>query len=206
MSGNVWEWCSDRYGAYSSSSQTNPAGPSSGSYRVFRGGSWFNGARSVRVPFRRIYTPDDRTDFLGFRLASSSKAEVAVEREKSYIISSPTYKSQHGNKLKIIEIDMDRTKTTISFCYTSPSMYINGGWVAIWGNTFIRDCKTQIKYPLVEAINIPISPKKHNFNRVGEKLYFTLVFPSLPSSTTEIDMIESENDDNTFNFREIQLR
>jgi formylglycine-generating enzyme required for sulfatase activity/tRNA A-37 threonylcarbamoyl transferase component Bud32 len=73
MSGNVWEWCSDRYGAYSSSSQTNPSGPSSGSYRVFRGGCWNYDAQSARVPFRNYFAPDFRYDILGFRLASSSK-------------------------------------------------------------------------------------------------------------------------------------
>ena len=41
MSGNVCEWCHDWYGAYSSSSQVNPTGANSGSYRVIRGGSWY---------------------------------------------------------------------------------------------------------------------------------------------------------------------
>jgi formylglycine-generating enzyme required for sulfatase activity len=73
MSGNVCEWCSDRYGAYGSSSQTSPAGPSSGSDRVFRGGGWNGDARNVRVLFRDSAAPDTRDRVLGFRLASGSK-------------------------------------------------------------------------------------------------------------------------------------
>ncbi|MCQ2346436.1 MAG: SUMF1/EgtB/PvdO family nonheme iron enzyme [Paludibacteraceae bacterium] len=68
MSGNVWEWCQDRYGDYSRSSQTNPAGPSSGSNRVFRGGRWNDLARYCRVSFRDFNTPSDRDYSLGFRL------------------------------------------------------------------------------------------------------------------------------------------
>ena len=68
MSGNVWEWCQDCYGSYSSSSQTNPTGASSGSYRVYRGGSWGNDAGDCRVSVRNDYAPDARGDYLGLRL------------------------------------------------------------------------------------------------------------------------------------------
>ena len=71
MSGNVQEWCQDRYGAYSSSSQVNPTGANSGSYRVYRGGSWFNGARGYRSSCRGINTPDYRIYGLGLRLVLS---------------------------------------------------------------------------------------------------------------------------------------
>ena len=69
MSGNVWEWCQDRFGRYSSSSQTNPTGASSGSHRVRRGGSWFNQIRLCRVSYRYGFTPNYRNNHIGLRLA-----------------------------------------------------------------------------------------------------------------------------------------
>jgi formylglycine-generating enzyme required for sulfatase activity len=71
MSGNVYEWCSDWSCAYSSSSQTNPAGPSSGSGRVLRGGSWNNFARDCRSAYRFSLSPAYHGNDVGFRLASS---------------------------------------------------------------------------------------------------------------------------------------
>ena len=69
MSGNVWEWCSDRYGDYQSSSQSDPQGPSSGSDRVYRGGGYYSDAVYCRVSYRIDFTPDYRSFDLGLRLS-----------------------------------------------------------------------------------------------------------------------------------------
>jgi len=67
MHGNVREWCSDWYN-FSSSAQTNPKEPSSGSGRVNRGGSWINNASNCRSACRNYDSQFDRSTYLGFRL------------------------------------------------------------------------------------------------------------------------------------------
>jgi formylglycine-generating enzyme required for sulfatase activity len=66
MSGNVSEWCQDKYGRYTAESQTDPQGAPSGSYHVYRGGSYDDGSSMCRVSCRSFMASHEH---IGLRLA-----------------------------------------------------------------------------------------------------------------------------------------
>ncbi len=73
MSGNVSEWCQDWFGYYNNNAQTNPTGPASGDYRVYRGGCWSFYSRGCRVSSRDKWFSNYRINGLGLRLAMSAE-------------------------------------------------------------------------------------------------------------------------------------
>jgi formylglycine-generating enzyme required for sulfatase activity/predicted Ser/Thr protein kinase len=82
MHGNVWEWCSDKFGDYPDGAVTDPKGPSSGSGRVNRGGSWLSSAGNCRSASRDWFNPSNRNVYLGFRLALSPSGGESPEAGK----------------------------------------------------------------------------------------------------------------------------
>ena len=69
MQGNVFEWVEDWYGPYSGEARRDPIGPTTGSYRVLRGGSWHFYASAARSAYRLVGAPTFRSSLDGFRLA-----------------------------------------------------------------------------------------------------------------------------------------
>jgi len=73
MYGNVWQYCSDWYGAYPQLPVVDPLGPENGTSRVMRGGCWLDAATLCRSAFRMGYSPDKPMVYAGFRFTIQSK-------------------------------------------------------------------------------------------------------------------------------------
>ncbi len=109
-----------------------------------------------------------------------------------------------SNSSKIINIESNSQQVKIDFRYTNRHGF--GGWVRINPNCFIRPAGSDLQYTLLEAHGIPIAPKSITFKRNGDILYYTLTFPALSEDIYEIDIIEEENDETSFNYYNIPLK
>ena len=120
MSGNVWEWCQDRFGSYSSEAQTNPTGPASGNYRVIRGGCWSSTPESCRVSSRGYYRPSASSNVTGLRLVLSE--EPTLEQTEAPDVY--TWTGTQGDHTQYVRYDAPEDNCEMQYRYK----YNDGEW------------------------------------------------------------------------------
>jgi hypothetical protein len=136
-----------------------------------------------------------------------TEKEIGIEIEyDTLIFKSPASEYTPEHEIGIESITIDEHYTRIDFTYISPKKYNSGSWANINPGTYIRPSGSSKKLYLVKAINIPLAPNKHFFQRCGQVLQFTLLFPALPKSVTEIDIVEKLEGGNYFNFFRVGLK
>lgn len=114
MTGNVSEWCQDRYGAYQLSTPPDPCGADTGSYRIVRGGSYDDCAANSHLSVRRWFLPETATEYIGLRVAmtlpndpvlSARMSAAAADANGFSLTRSVRIK---GKKLKFIYVPAEQ--------------------------------------------------------------------------------------------------
>ena len=107
MTGNVSEWCQDIYGPYMLSTQPDPCGADTGSYRIARGGSYDECVANSHLSVRRWHLPETATEYIGFRMALTLPNEPMqqVEPEEPPLTRSVRIK---GRKLRFVYVPAEQ--------------------------------------------------------------------------------------------------
>ncbi len=124
---------------------------------------------------------------------------------KKMLLDSPQYAAAKGRPI-LLRITFSEDFTKVDFGHQVSKIYVKGGWVRIAPQTFMRFQGEEMKYTLVDAINIPLAPNHLHFNTKKDSLYFSLLFPPVPLKNAKIDLIEAEKGDETdFNYYGIEI-
>lgn len=120
------------------------------------------------------------------------------------IIKSPNVERVGNDNIAILEIEKTVTTTIVHFIYHSDDVYVDGGWVNVNPDIKLKDANGYKTFNLIKAQGVPIAPKKKNMDFNGQWFSFRLIFASLPSDISKIDIIECETS-NCFNFYGVSL-
>ncbi len=123
-----------------------------------------------------------------------------------YVFKNPISKYTPSEHMGIEKISLDDDFTRIDFVYIAPKQYINGGWIQMDSGCFIRPIGSETRYRMVSAINIPLAPSKYYFKSKGQVHHFSLLFPPIPKSVKQIDIIERLAEGTYFNFFRVFLQ
>jgi len=156
MSGNVTEWCNDWYDAnyYGASPSSNPQGPSSGTFRVIRGGYWESDGDGVRVANRSQYLPNSASNYYGLRLAEDlfTLIVTAPNGDENWQVGTTqniTWKSSNIDNVKI-QYSTNAGSTWLDVVASVPA--VSGSYSWLVPNTPSGYCKVRVSS--VETVSL----------------------------------------------------
>ena len=139
-------------------------------------------------------------------MKSNFKKDTFLGKEVLEVFESPTSEITPNKRMGIERIILHTNYTHVDFVYIASKKYLNGGWIQLHPDCFLRPSGTEIEYKMIEAIAIPIAPSKLHFNAPGQVHHYSLVFPALPKDIEYIDVIEKKEKGTFFNFYGIALQ
>ncbi len=139
-------------------------------------------------------------------MKSNFKKDTFLGNEVLEVFESPTSEITPNKRMGIERIILHTNYTHVDFVYIASKKYLNGGWIQLHQDCFLRPSGTEIEYKMIEAIAIPIAPSKLHFNAPGQVHHYSLVFPALPKNIEYIDVIEKKEKGTFFNFYGIALQ
>lgn len=135
-----------------------------------------------------------------------NESQQEMTQTETRVFTNPISDFTPNEHMGIEQITLNEDNTRIDFVYISPKDYKNGGWIQMYADCYIKPVGSEIRYKMIQAINIPIAPNKYHFKRSGQILRFSLLFPALPKEVKAIDFIEKHAEGTYFNFFNIALQ
>lgn len=135
-----------------------------------------------------------------------NESQQEMTQTETRVFTNPISDFTPNEHMGIEQITLNEENTQIDFVYISPKDYKNGGWIQMDADCFIKPVGSEIRYKMIQAINIPIAPNKYHFKRSGQVLRFSLLFQALPKEVKAIDFIEKDAKGTYFNFFNIALQ
>ena len=132
--------------------------------------------------------------------------QEVLKSSESFVFENPISKYTPNEHMGIEKVTLEDDFTKIDFVYIAPKNYINGGWIQMDANCFIRPVGYDVSYKLIRAENIPLAPTKYHFKSSGQVLHFSLIFPAISKEIKCIDFIEKLEEGTYFNFFNIALQ
>jgi hypothetical protein len=139
-------------------------------------------------------------------MKANFKKDTLLGNGVQEVYQSPTSEITPNKHMGIERIITHENYTQVDFVYIASKKYLNGGWIQLHPDCFIRPSGTEIEYKMIEAIAIPIAPSKLHFNAPGQVHHYSLLFPAIPKDIEYIDVIEKKAKGTFFNFYSVALQ